>query len=119
MMKQQWKYKVGGRPQGLIPTLILLAVFAGLSVWLHVAQNGAALFTIILSIFMFVILLVVIYRAVFVKILIFEDGFFHQTKPGNGKYYSYGQIKKHGRVQEKSHMERTVIFAVLKLSVGR
>ena len=94
MMKQQWKYKVGGRPQGLIPTLILLAVFAGLSVWLHVAQNGAALFTIILSIFMFVILLVVIYRAVFVKILIFEDGFFYQTKPGNGKYYSYSQIKK-------------------------
>ena len=94
MKEKQWKFKIGGKPQGLIPSLFLLALFGSLSIWLRRNGNGAFLFFMLFSALMIVILLVVVYRAAFVKVLIYEDGFFHQTKPGGGTYYKYNQIRK-------------------------
>lgn len=94
MKKKQWNYQIGGKPQGLIPTLFLLALFGGLTIWLYMSHNGAFLFGMILTVLALAILFAVIYRAIFVKLLIGEDGFYHQTKPGNGRHYKYSQIKK-------------------------
>ncbi len=94
MEEDRWKYKVGGRPVGLIPALVLLAVFGGLSIWLYCSHNGAFLFTLFLTAATFVLILCCIYRAVFVKVLFGERGFYHQTQPGNGRYFRYSEILK-------------------------
>ena len=39
MKKKQWNYQIGGKPQGLIPTLFLLALFGGLTIWLYMSHN--------------------------------------------------------------------------------
>lgn len=92
--KKQWNYKVGGSLHGLVPALFLLAFFGGLTLWLYQSDNGAYFFSMILTVFAVVILGAVFYRALFVKVFIYEEGFYHQTKPGKGKCYSYSEIKK-------------------------
>ena len=57
MEVDRWKYKVGGRTVGLIPALVLLAVFGGLSIWLYCSHNGAFLFTLFLTAATFVLIL--------------------------------------------------------------
>ena len=94
MENKEWKYKIGGNLYGVIPSLFLLALFGGVSLWLYNAGNGAYFFTMILTAFMIAILVAVFYRALFVKILIYDDSFYRQTKPWNGKYYKYTEIKK-------------------------
>lgn len=94
MKNEQWQYKIGGGLQGVILSAVMLAAFAGLSIWLYISKNGAFLFGMILSTVMFFVFLLTVYRAVFVKVLISQNGFYHQTRPGNGKYYDYGSIKK-------------------------
>lgn len=92
MKSKDWKYKVGTDLFSFIPLLILLLVFGGVSLWLYLIDNGAVLFT---GLFTAVILLLVIYsiyRYLFIKILVYEDGFYCQTKIGNGKYYKYSDI---------------------------
>ncbi|MEG2036389.1 MAG: hypothetical protein RRZ93_00205 [Ruthenibacterium sp.] len=85
---------MGGKLQGIIPCSILLAVFGGLSIWLYCSNNGAYIFSAFLTAAVIVLIPVCIYRAVFVKVLIGEEGVYHQTKPGNGKYYEYADIIK-------------------------
>ena len=94
MRNDPWEARIGGRPQGLIPVLLLLALFGGLSIWLYVSDNGAFLFLFLLAILAFAILLAVLYRAFFVKVLLYEDGFYHKTRPGNGRFIGYRQLKK-------------------------
>ena len=94
MKNREWQYKIGGTLHGLIPTLFLFALFGGLSVWLYKTGNGAYLFTFLFTVFTAAILVAVFYRALFVKVLIDEEGFYRQTKPGKGKYYRYSEIKK-------------------------
>lgn len=92
MKNQIWEYKIGVEPFGFIPLAILLAVFGGVSIWLHISNNGAFLFTDLLTAFVLIITVYSIYKYMFVKILVGETGFYHQTKPGNGKYYDYADI---------------------------
>lgn len=92
MENKQWIYKVGGRAQGVLPSLFLLALFGGVSIYLYLSKHGAFLFGMILTAIAFALLIACIFRAKFVKVLIGEDGFYHQTKPGNGRYYKYGEI---------------------------
>ena len=94
MKNKQWKYKVGGRIQGLIPSLFMLAIFGGIAIYLHIIRHGAFLFGLLLTIIMLVLIFLSILRGIFVKVLIYEDGFYHQTKPGNGRYYKYSEISQ-------------------------
>lgn len=94
LKNKKWKYKIGGSLHGLIPSLFLLALFGGLSIWLYKTDNSAYFFAMILAAFVVAILIAVIYRALFVTVLIYDDGCYHQTKPGKGKYYKYSEIKK-------------------------
>lgn len=94
MKDTKWNYKIGGNLHGLIPSLFLLALFGGLSIWLYRIKNGAYIFPLIFTALVVVILIAIFYRALFVKVYIYEDGFYRQTRPGNGRYYQYGEIKE-------------------------
>ena len=93
MKNKQWKYKIGGRAQGLIPSLFMFVLFGSITIYLHIIHHGAFLFGLLLTIIMLVLIFLSIFRGIFVKVLIGEEGFYHQTKPGNGKYYKYSQIR--------------------------
>ncbi len=94
MENEQWKYKVGGRAQGIIPSLFVIVLFGGISIYLFYIKHGAFLFTMLLTVIGVALLIACIYRAKFVKVLISEEGFYHQTKPGNGRFYKYSEISQ-------------------------
>lgn len=92
-MREKWAYKI--RPtQGFIFVFILLALFGGLTVWLYLVHNGAYIFTALFTALVLLLLAVGLYRAAFCKIYIGERGFYHQTRPGDGKYYLYTEIRE-------------------------
>ncbi len=92
MKKEQWEYKISSGFTGVILSLIMLTVFGGITVWMHTSKNGAVIFGMILTAIAVVAFLIALYRAIFYKILIGEDGFFYQTNPCNGRYYYYSEI---------------------------
>lgn len=94
MKKVRWMYKIGGRLQGFVPLSVLLVVFLGVSVWMYYLNNGAFVFGALLTALILIIMLVCVYHAVFVKILIDENGFYVQTRPGNGVYIPYSRVKR-------------------------
>ncbi len=71
----------------------MLTVFGGLAIWFHISQSDAIIIGRILVIFSAVAFVLALYRAVFFKVLIDENGFFYQTAPGNGRYYHYHEIR--------------------------
>ena len=94
MQEEPWRYKIGGGLAGPILSLLLLALFGGSTAWLYHAQNGAYLFGMMLTLAAAVVLLVAIYQTLFVKVRLGERGFYQQTRPGNGRYYSFEEITK-------------------------
>lgn len=119
MENRQWKYKVGGRAQGILPSLFLLALFGGVSIYLYLNKNGAFLFCMILTLIAFVSLIACIYWAIFVKVLIGEDGFYHQTKPGNGRYYKYSEITEAWQSEGKQLNGVTGYFCSYETNEGK
>ncbi|MDD6175863.1 MAG: hypothetical protein PUC59_08920, partial [Firmicutes bacterium] len=92
--REPWKYKIGGKAQGLFPSLLLLILFGVPGILLYRKENGAFLFFLILAACMTAVLFAVIYRAAFVKVLIYRNGFFHQKSPRKGRFYPYSQIRQ-------------------------
>ena len=92
MERKQWKYKIGGRAQGIIPSLFLFVLFGGISVYLYINKHEAFLFGAILTAISVVLILSCVFRKIFVKVLIGKTEFYYQTKPGNGKTYRYNEI---------------------------
>ena len=43
---------------------------------------------------MVLVFILVIYRLLFYKVLIFDEGFYYQTSINNGKYYTYDDVEK-------------------------
>ncbi|MFQ8591933.1 MAG: hypothetical protein ACLSAL_00175 [Thomasclavelia spiroformis] len=43
---------------------------------------------------MVLVFILVIYRLLFYKVLIFDEGFYYQTNINNGKYYTYDDVEK-------------------------
>lgn len=72
----------------------MLAIFGGVSVLLHLADNGAYFFTDILTAFVLAIALYSVYCLLFVKLMIGGEGFYFQTSPFGGRYYSYSDVSK-------------------------
>lgn len=94
MNRHQWKYRIGSGKTPVILSLGMLALFGGMSVWLHRSNNGAYLFGDLLTIIMGVILVLTGYRFLFFKVLIGQDGFFYQTHVHNGRYFGYQELGK-------------------------
>ena len=94
MKNQKWKYKITSGFSGVIISLVMLVGFGGLAIWFHISQNNAIIIGGILVIIAALVFTVALYRAMFFKVLIDEKGFFYQTAPGNGRYYTYYEIRK-------------------------
>ena len=94
MEGKQWKYKIGSGKMPMILTLIMFALFGGLSIWLYSVQNGAFLFTGALAVATLILLGATIHRFLFYKVFIGKDGFYYQTGRKNGIYYTYENIEK-------------------------
>lgn len=93
-MDKEWKYKIGSSKTPVILTLFMSGVFGGLTLWLYRTDNGAVLFTGIFTALMVLLLILTLYRLVFYKVLISDEGFYYQTGIGNGTYYSYTDVEK-------------------------
>lgn len=93
MDKKQWKYKIGAGKMPVILSLGMTILFGSLSVWLHKTDNGAYFFGDILTGIMAAVLITMIYRLMFYKVLIGKDGFYFQTHIGNGMYHNYAELK--------------------------
>ena len=78
----------------VILTMIMFAVFGGLTAWLYSTNNGAFIFTGLFSAILLALVVATGYRLAFCKVLIGKNGFFYQTSPGNGKFYNYAEIEK-------------------------
>ena len=94
MKNEKWKYKVGGRARGIIPSLFLAVLFGGVSIYLYLDKQGIFLFSLLLTAIALVLVFVCIFQAKFVKVLIGERGIFYQTKPGNGRFVAYREISE-------------------------
>lgn len=93
-MEKNRKYKITSGLTGVILSFIMLAIFGSLAIWFHISQNDAIIVGRILVIFAGFAFALALYRAVFFKVLIDEEGFFYQTAPSNGRYYHYYEIRK-------------------------
>ena len=78
----------------IILTLIMFALFGGLTIWLHRVQNGAYIFAGVLAVVTLILLGATIHRFLFYKVLIGKEGFFYQTGMQNGIYYGYDKVEK-------------------------
>lgn len=95
MKEMRWEFTlrgVGGGLQGFFPMLFMLALFGGLTYWLHKSGNSVYLYTGIFSLLLILLFLYALLRYLFTKLYIGDRGFFHQTRPGNGRYYTYDEI---------------------------
>jgi len=90
----QWKYRIRSRKMPVILTLIMFAAFGGLTAWLYSTENGAFIFTGLFSAILLALVIATIYRLTFFKVFIGKDGFYYQTSPSNGKFYSYAEVEK-------------------------
>lgn len=94
MQEDKWVYQIGKDGFPAIAPIIPLAVFGGVAIALALAKNPAAFVMGLLAIFMLVLTLMGLYRLFIVKFLVGENGFYHQTRPGNGRYYRYSELEK-------------------------
>lgn len=94
MEDRQWKYKIRSGKMPVILTVIMFAVFGGLTAWLHITNNGAFIFTGLFSAILLALVIATSYRLAFYKVLIGEDDFYYQTGPSNGKLYRYSEVEK-------------------------
>lgn len=93
MKNAQWKYKLSSNLAGLVLSLLMGAVFGGITLYLYRTENGAFYFGALLSVLMLAVILLAGYRVLFIKLLAGETGFYHQTNPWNGRFYQYHEIK--------------------------
>ncbi len=92
MQEDKWVYQIGKDGLAVVFPLIGLAVSGGVAIALALANNPAVFFVGLFALFMLVMTLMGLYRRFIVKFLVGENGFYHQTKPGNGRYHLYSEL---------------------------
>lgn len=106
MDEANYQYKIGSGKLPIILSFIMSAVFGGVAFWLYYTENGAFILLAFLFSLTFLVFLLSVYRFFFYKVLIGVNGFYYQTRPGNGKHYSYSEVEKawvsSGRSQDGS-----------------
>lgn len=117
MEKTQWKYKIGSGKTPVVLSLIMLAIFGGVTGWLYSENNGAFFFTGLFSAILLALVIATVYRLAFFKVLIGKAGFYYQTGPGNGKFYAYTQVEKPGSIPVRHRTEPRKITATLRFPV--
>lgn len=95
MKKNNLKYKITSADNhNVCISLIMLAVFGGVSIWLHLSENRAYVFVDILTAVVLIITIYTLYCRIFKKLLIDGEGFYLQTAPGNGRYFKFSEAKE-------------------------
>lgn len=94
MRQEEWKYKITNGKAPVVLTFLMAALFGGLTVWLHNTNNGAYIFTAMLTVVMLIVLSLTIYRLLFYKVLIGADDVYYQSNFRNGRCYAYTEIEK-------------------------
>ena len=94
MQEDKWVYQIGKDSLAVIFPLIGLAISGGVAIALALANNPAVFFIGLFALFMLVMTLMGLYRRFIVKFLVGENGFYHKTKPGNGRYHRYSELEK-------------------------
>ena len=92
MEEDKWVYEIGKDGFAVVFPLIGLVISGGIAIALALANNPAVFFMSLFALFMLVMTLMVLYRQFIVKFLVGENGFYHQTKPGNGRYHRYSEL---------------------------
>ena len=85
-------FKLTANLFSLAPLSFALMIFGGATVWLYLAGNGAAILTGFLTVFIIMIGCYALYRTLFVKVLIYDSGFYYRKGIGTGRYYRYTEI---------------------------
>ena len=93
MEERNWKYKITGNWSAVIAIAITTAVFGGFSFWLYAVHNGAYIVFGGLTAIFAIVCLLCAYGTLSFKLLVDKDGFYFRTKPGNGRYYRYSEIR--------------------------
>ena len=93
MEERNWKYKITGNWFGPMVIAITMAVSGGFTFWLYTAHDGAFVGLGGLTAFFAIICVLSAYGAMSFKLLVDKDGFYFRTKPGNGRYYRYREIR--------------------------
>ena len=94
MQEDKWVYQIGKDSLAVVFPLIGLVISGGIAIALALANNPAVFFMSLFALFMLVMTLMGLYRRFIVKFLVGENGFYHQTKPGNGRYHRYSELEK-------------------------
>lgn len=93
MGERNWKYKITGNWTAVIAVAITTVVSGGFTFWLYTAHDGAFVGLGGLTAFFAIICVLSAYGAMSFKLLVDKDGFYFRTKPGNGRYYRYREIR--------------------------
>lgn len=93
MEQRNWKYKITSSWTAVIAVAITTAVSGGFTFWLYTAHDGAFVGLGGLTAFFAIICVLSAYGAMSFKLLVDKDGFYFRTKPGNGRYYRYREIR--------------------------
>lgn len=93
MEERNWKYKITGNWTAVIAVAITTVVSGGFTFWLYTAHDGAFVGLGGLTAFFAIICVLSAYGAMSFKLLVDKDGFYFRTKPGNGRYYRYREIR--------------------------
>lgn len=93
MQDGKWLYQIGKNTMGVVVSLIPLALFGGVAFWLYRTENPAVILVGLFTVLALALTLAGIYRLIFVKFLVGETGFYHQTRPGNGRFYRYSELQ--------------------------
>ena len=94
MEEDKWVYEIGKDGFAVVFPLIGLVISGGIAIALALANNPAVFFIGLFALFMLVMTLMGLYRRFIVKFLVGENGFYHKTKPGNGRYHRYSELEK-------------------------
>ena len=93
MEERNWKYKITGSWTAVIAVAITTVVSGGFTFWLYTAHDGAFVGLGGLTAFFAIICVLSAYGAMSFKLLVDQNGFYFRTKPGNGRYYRYREIR--------------------------
>ena len=93
MEERNWKYKITGNWTAIIAVAITTVVSGGFTFWLYTAHDGAFVGLGGLTAFFAIICVLSAYGAMSFKLLVDQNGFYFRTKPGNGRYYRYREIR--------------------------
>ena len=93
MEERNWKYKITSNWTAVIAVAITTVVSGGFTFWLYTAHDGAVVGLGGLTAFFAIICVLSAYGAMSFKLLVDQNGFYFRTKPGNGRYYRYREIR--------------------------